>query len=312
MRHVPKLLATVPLALAIAFVAGCGKGGSSLSPTAGGNTGSVDQIQVNEAIAAHPEVLDDGGLSSDPTQTSLTSGGGATPASIQSPIKPLFFWRHITRFDRSFEFAFSDTDSTGRPTRAIITVLRDFGGQFNIVVGDSNSFGGGNVIHKALVDHWVRRIELRRIRVTGSGDPVWKIVAASAVKITSKDATAHIQSIRVQSAGLDTTLTMPLELFRLRGLLRFAPDTPVTITVTTTHNNDVVLLYAADRRLHFTNNGDGTYVGTWSTPDVAGLRHVGINALTHGTLYDDSAPYDSQAWMLPFVVTGHELADYLP
>ncbi|HUK62078.1 MAG TPA: hypothetical protein VLV15_02055 [Dongiaceae bacterium] len=312
MRHVPKLLATVPLALAVALVAGCGKSGSTLSPAAGGDTGSVDQIQVSEAIAAHPEVLDDGGLSSDPTQTSLSTGGGATPASIEAPIQPLFFWRHITRTDRSFEFAFSDTDSTGRPTRAIVTALRNFGGQFNVVVGDSNSFGGGNVIHKNLVDHWVRRIELRRMRLTATGDPVWKIVAASAVRITSKDATAHIQSIQVETAGLDTTLTAPLELFRLRGLLRFAPDTPVTITVTTTHDNDVVLLYSANRRMRFKNNGDGTYVGTWSTPDLAGLRHVGINALTHGTLYDDSAPYDSQAWMLPFVVTGHELADYLP
>jgi hypothetical protein len=311
MRHVSKLLATLPLALAIALVAGCGKSGSSLSPTAGGNTGSVDQIQVNEAIAAHPEVLDDGGLSSDPTQTSLATSGGATPASIQGPIQPLFFWRHITHTDRSFEFAFSDTDSTGRPTRAIVTVLRDLDGQFNIVVGDTNSFGGGNVIHKTLVDHWVRRIELRRIPLA-MNDREWRIVGASAVRITSKDATAHIQSIRVQSTGLDTTLTAPLELFRLRALLRFAPDTPVTITVTTTHTNDVVLLYSANSRQRFKNNGDGTYVGTWSTPNLVGLRHVGINALTHGTLYDDTAPYDSQAWMVPFVVVGQQLGDYLP
>jgi hypothetical protein len=150
------------------------------------------------------------------------------------------------------------------------------------------------------------------MRLTATGDAVWKIVAASAVRITSKDATAHIASVRVQSGALDTTLTAPLELFRLRGLLQFAPDTPVTITVTTTHNNDVVLLYAANSRLRFKNNGDGTYVGTWSTPNLVGLRHVGINALTHGTLYDDTAPYDSQAWMVPFVVVGQQLGDYLP
>src|SRR5215831_12096474 len=167
MHVAPKLLPVVPLALAVALVAGCGKSGSTMSPTAGGNTGSVDQIQVDEALAAHPEVLDDGGLSSDPTQTSIGNDSGTGTASIETPIQPLFFWRHITRMDRSFEFAFSDTDSTGRPTRAVITVLRDFGGQFNIVVGDSNSFGGGNVIHKPLVDHWVRRIELRRMRLTG-------------------------------------------------------------------------------------------------------------------------------------------------
>ncbi|MFI5371667.1 MAG: hypothetical protein ACHQ52_08920 [Candidatus Eisenbacteria bacterium] len=312
MRSVSNLVATALLALAIAALAGCGKSGSSLSPDTGGTSGSVDQIQVNDALAAHPEVLDDGGLSSDPAQTSLTAGDGATPASVDAAIRPLFFWRHITRSDRTFEFAFSDTDSTGRPTRALVTVFRNLGGQFNIVVGDSGSMGNGSVIHKPLVDHWVRRIELRRMRITAAGDAVWRIVAASAVRITSKDATAHIQSVRVQTAGLDTTLVDPLQLFRLRALLRFAPDTPVTITVTTTHNDDVVLLYAADRRFHFKNNGDGTYSGTWATPDWPGLRHVGIDALTRGTLFDDSAPYDSQAWMMPYVVIGHEMGDYLP
>ena len=42
-----------------------------------------------------------------------------------------------------------------------------------------------------------------------------------------------------------------------------------------------------------------------------GICQLGFNALTHGTLDDDMAPYDSQAWMMPFVVTGHEMGDYL-
>jgi len=295
----------------LALLAGCGKSGSSLSPVTGGTTGSADQTQVTLELSQHPEVLDDGGLSTDPAQSSITAGSGATPSSIEAAIKPLFFWRQIKHDDRTFEFAFADTDSTGRPTRATVTVQRRLAGDFNIVVGDSGSIGAGSVIHKPLVDHWVRRIELRRVRVTADGDPVWRVTAASAVRITAKDATAHIASVRVQNADLDTTLTDPLQLFRLRRVLRFAADTPITLTVTTSHTDDVVLLYAADRRMRFHNNGDGTYSGTWTTPDVAGLRHVGLNALTHGTLYDDTAPYDSQAWMVPFVITGHELADYL-
>lgn len=309
MHRIPRSFAPWLLVPALVFVAGCGKSGSALSPVAGGTGSSLDQTQVDQTLAQHPEVLDDG-LSTDPAQTSLATGGAA-PASIATAIRPLFFWRQIRDADRSFEFAFSDTDSTGRPTRALVTVLRHFTGTFNIVVGDSGSTGGGHVIRKPLDDRWVRRIELRRVRVTPGGDPVWKIAGFSAVRITSRDATAHITSIRVESAGLDTTLTDPLQLFRLRQVLRIAPATPVTITVTTTHADDIVLLYAADRRMRFKNNGDDTYTGTWTTGEFPGVRHVGFNALTHGTLDDDTAPYDSQAWMMPFVVTGHEMGDYM-
>ncbi len=312
MRHpVRSALALLLLVPVVAVLAGCGKSGSSVSPASTGTVGSLDQTQVSLELSQHPEVLDDDGLSTAATQGSTTSGSTTGTASLEAAIRPLFFWRHITSSQRSFEFAFADTDSTGRPTRATVTVLRRLAGDFDIVVGDSSSLGSGSVVKKPLVDHWVRRIELRRVRLTAGGDPVWRIVAASAVRVTSDNATAHIASVRVQAAGLDTTLTDPLQLFRLRQVLMFAPGTPVTLTVTTTHTNDVVLLYAADRRMRFHDNADGTYTGTWTVPDVAGLRHVGVNALTHGTLYDDTAPYDSQAWMMPYVVTGQGLGDML-
>ena len=142
MHSIPKSYATLLLIPVMVLVAGCGKSGSSLSPLSGGTPGSIDQTQVNQTLALHPEALDDGGLWSDPSQTSLPSGSGATSASIATAIRPLFFWRHITHADRSFEFAFSDTDSTGRPTRALVTVLRTLSGDFNIVVGDSGSTAG--------------------------------------------------------------------------------------------------------------------------------------------------------------------------
>ena len=313
MQRIPRSsLALVLLVPVLAFVAGCGKGNSSLAPI-GGNNGSADMVQVNQELAAHPEVLDDGGLSTDASQATVTSGGGAgaSPASIDSAITPLFFFRRIDHVDRSFEFAFADTDSTGRPTRAIVTVFRTLTGTFNILAGDTMSLGGAHRVSKPLVDHWVRRIELRRIRVTADGMPVWRIVAASAVKVTARNASEAIASVRVQSGGLDTTLTDPLQLFRLRSVLKVTPDAPITLTVTTNHVDDILLLHAADRRFRFHNDGGGAYSGTWTTPDWPGLRHVGIDAITHATLYDSAAPYDSQQWMLPYVVVGTDLGDFL-
>ena len=312
MHPIPsKSLTALLLVPAIALLAGCGSGSKPTSPLSNGTTGSSDRIEIDQQLVLHPEMLDDGGLSSDPSQSSLSTAAGAIPASAAAAIRPLFFWRHVIHAERRFEFAFADTDSTGRPGRALVTVFRTLTGDFNLVVGDSGSAGSGRVVTKPLVDHWVRHVELRRVRLTAGGRPVWRIVAASAARVTARGATAHIESVRVQGADLDTTLTDPLRLFRLRQVLRFAPDTPVTLTVTTRHADDTVLLYAADRRLQFKNNGDGTHTGTWMTPDLRGLRHIGVNALAHGTLFDDAAPYDSQAWMMPYVVTGQEMGDYL-
>jgi hypothetical protein len=42
--------------------------------------------------------------------------------------------------------------------------------------------------------------------------------------------------------------------------------------------------------------------------DQGGLRHLAVNALSHGTLFDDALPYDSKAWALPFRVISADVA----
>jgi len=32
-----------------------------------------------------------------------------------------------------------------------------------------------------------------------------------------------------------------------------------------------------------------------------------VDAISHGTLYDDTAPYDSQRWVLPYVLAPERL-----
>jgi len=305
-----RILLAAPLALLV--LAGCGKSGESLSPAAPGGT-SADQVEVTQQLTLNGALVEDEGLSTIAVQTALAEAGASSPmlASVQETIVPRFFWRTIRDVDRRLEFSFSDFDTAGRPWTAIVTVHKRLLGGFHILTVDSIAPDSvvRRTIHKPLDDHWVRRVLLKRVRPAGSDRAVWRVAGTTAVKVTSKDALTQIQSVQVQGGGLDTTITNPLEFFRLRQILRVDPNADVQLTVTTLRSDDLVLLYAGDRRFRFHNNGDGTYSGVWKSPALAGVRHVGVNALSNGTLFDDVAPYDSQAWILPYLVKPEQLED---
>jgi len=305
-------------------LAGCGK--TSVNSPITTAPPSLDQAEVASVVAIEPEVVEDGQFESTEA-TVLGASPGATGAL--AAIHPLHFWRVITGVERRFEFAFADSDSTGRPTTAIVTVHKLLAGRFNILTGvpggDETPIDSSvSVIRKPLADHWVRRILLKRIPTAESPRGVWRVVATSGVKVTSRGATTRIESLRFQTAGVDTTLTEPLDFFHLRRILKLVPGTPVTLTVTTLRNDDVVVMCRFGHRFRFHNNGDNTYTGVWQVPDLrAGngprpgpgrppVFHFGVNALSHGTLFDDEAPYDSQAWLLPVVLAPDQVADALP
>ncbi len=85
------------------------------------------------------------------------------------------------------------------------------------------------------------------------------------------------------------------------------------MTVTTSHTDDAVYIHRLLYRHRLHNNGDGTYTFAWVTSSWSGWRHFGIQAITHATLYDDTAAPDFQAWHFPFrVVGGQPDVDYYP
>jgi hypothetical protein len=291
--------------LLVLLLIGCGGKSEVLSPT---STDSQAQQTAAQEVARNPELVDDG-LYETQTQAQTNAASGTAAA-----IDPLFFWREILRVQRFYEYAFADTDSTGQPTTAVVTIHKRLGGWFNVLA--SNPGGDptdGHVVRKTLRDHWVRRLLLKRVeRISGIEGRPWRVAAVSGIEVTSRDAQTRLLSLRVQSGTLDTTITGPLAFWRLRRVIRLEPEASVTLTATTQANDDVVVLYARDRRARFHNNGDGTHTITWTASAVAGLRHLGVNALSHGTLFDDEAPYDSQTWIVPYVVAPTELADMAP
>jgi len=300
------------VAIAAALIAGCSD--TTVNPKA---QLTEEEAAITGSLSAAPEFMDDG-LFDAGAQTNLAPilrGGHAAAGAADAAIEPFFFWRSITGRTRAFEFAFADSDSTDRPTTAIVTLRRTLTGTFNIVPRDPANPelpDTDQVVQKPLEDRWVRRFLMKRVALGAGSRPFWRLAAASAVEVTSKDATSLITSVRVQTATKDTTLTDPMAFIHLRRVLRFSPEDTVTVTVTTPRTDDVVLLYHHDRRERFVNNGDGTYAGKFRAGFFSGWRHFGVNALTHGTLYDDAAAYDSKAWIYPYVVVGGPDVDYLP
>lgn len=304
-----KLLAPAfTMLLVIAALSGCGKSSKPASPLGsnGGSNGAtaVDVAQVNDQMAVHPtEVNED--VYDTSTPTGMDPGGGTFAA-----IRPLRWWRRIETVERNVDTQFGDPDSTGRPRSALVTITRHLVGKLYIAFGDTTATDTSvKVITKPIDEQWVRKLAMHRYcfprdvieHEEGDDDHGgWRIVGTSGVQITSKDATTHIASIRIQTADHDTTITDPLALHRLRRLFCLPPLKPVKITVTTGRNDDIVFLYRFLSRRPLKNNGDGTYTIEFADDDFVGLRHFGVNAFSKGTLFDDTAPYDSQAWILPF------------
>lgn len=309
-----KLLASaLGLLLVAAVLSGCGKSSKPASPLGsnGGNNGStaVDVARVNDQVATNPGVVDENVY-----ETSSPTGMDASSSTFAA-IRPLRWWRTVETSERNVDTQFSDPDSLGRPRAALVTITRHLVGQLHIAFGDTTATDTSiKVITKPIDELWTRKLALHRFRFEArdSSDDDdhderadddrdgWRIVGVSGVRVVSKAATTHIASIRIQSGSRDTTITDPLALARVRHVCWLAAMQPVTVTVTTGRNDDIVFLYRFMNRHRLKNNGDGTYSITFTDVDFGGLHHFGVNAFSKGTLYDDTAPYDSDAWLLPF------------
>jgi len=286
------------VALAALALAGCGKSTSSLQ--AGGDTlvpAGSDQAQVESVVQNNPSYVDE-----DVWQSQQTDAFDGTSSGLAA-IRPLRFWRNITSVDRTMDTQFGAPDSMGRPTEALVTVHKVFLGTFNIVAGSPDpSDTSRSLIRKPLDDLWTRKLALRRFALPGERLSRWHLVGTSGVEVHTHGGTTMVVSLHVQSEGVDTTITDPLQLQRLRRILLFQPGATVKVTVTTNAADDVVLFYRNDSRRRFTSNGDGTFTFSFVTGQFPGLRHFAVDALSHGTLFDDQAAYDSNAWVLPFAV----------
>lgn len=290
MKH-PRWLGIV--AVCALALAGCGKTSSLNSSTAGGGNSGNDEAGVSSALQQSPEYVNES-IWQDETPTTLDGEARGTAA-----ITPLRFARHITEVETDIHIEYSEPDPDGRPLLALATIKRHLQGTFNILAAAEDT----TIVQKPLDDDWTRKIALvrRPLRLSTELGP-WRLAGTSGVEVETRNGDTRLVSLRVEAANLDTTITDPLELHRLRRIIRFEPGTEVRLTATTADPSDVVLFHGHSLRRRFQNNGDGTHSFAFPVGEFPGLRHFGVDALSNGTLFDDALPYDANAWMLAYAV----------
>jgi len=306
--HRRLLITGIVLALAGALVYGCSK-----SPTAPAAP-TTDNGQVSNLLTQAASLVDDQ-LAEDNSQvvaSALRESGGLY--SAQAAVKPFAWWQNITGETRTWSFAFADTDTTGHPTTCVATLSKHMTGTLVIIpVSPADSTQADTSrIDKPIDKTLTRKVMLKRM--TLAGEHVWRVTEVSGAFVTTPGSSVDIMSLHIHSSsGVDTTITDPLQWNSLRHVLAFTTSDTVTVTATTSHTDDAVYIHRWDWRHRLRSNGDGTYTFSWVTSTWSGWRHFGIQAMTHGSIYDDTAPFDMEAWHMPFRVVGQQSAvDYYP
>jgi hypothetical protein len=273
-------------------------------------------VSVDEEQAAIQALIEE---NADFFTADLFSGAteeGTTPSlgKALTAITPWRFGRQILSVDRTVDITIDDPGD-GTAT-ADVTWNAEITGVFHVIDDQANAW------EKDFTDNAVRYATFEKLGPDTAHRRGWRLTGISGTEVLSNPATVGIVSVHLQSVGgVDTTYTDVASLADRESLLTFAPLDTVTVTVTTGNTDDVVLLhhpaYRAGHggrhhvRRELTNNGDGTYTGTYVTRGLvwfngmlmAPRRHFTIDVLSDGTVYDDTEPYDSNAWSIIYWVS---------
>jgi hypothetical protein len=309
-------LLSLLLGAAVLAVAGCGKEPTT-APGSTANTDPSASPRTFSTMMDQEPALSEGGTYETPGQSDFSTAGGSVSTdafSTTAAIRPVYFFRVIRTRSRTLDIHV-ETDSDSVKVRATVDVMEHFAGTFNLVTADSTDSGVvRRVIKKPLQDDGHFRAVFVRFQRPEPGDedepttstPTmgdwedWRLAAISSHEIHSPDNTAKILSVRLQTAsGVDTTLDDPSGLFRFpRGLIRIGANEKVTITVKTADPTNAVFVLAGWGHMRLTPSADG-FTGSFHAPYEMRLFRIGVNALSHGTLFDDQAAYDSDFWGIP-------------
>lgn len=282
-----RALAATAFAGSLLFLNGCFD--SDTSPSAGDDTeqAAIEYVVLDEeAPLADADVLywDDG-------------DGSIAPA----PIATTGWRRELLSLDRSVSIEIEQPE--GEPARADVTVRWDATGILHLwTCGDSMA----TRYEKDFEDLGVRRLLLERSRRSPERNRGWRLIALSGVSIESPGTTRAIRSVRIQAGAVDETVTNVTDLVRVNDVLAIPAGEEVLVTVDTGDATDQVYLHLRHRRarMQLTSNGDGTFSGRFLAGHVAGPRHLVVDVLSEGTLFDDVAPYDNVAWGIPWRIEG--------
>jgi hypothetical protein len=296
------------------WLAGCDKNNSTEPVT--NDKDAMTSLVANEVLFKTDDVLLNDG---DPTAV-VTSSNSLGKISVA--ITPRNWGRKIESFSRNVSFT-ALTDST-----ALATVTHTLQGFVWIRATYTPQDTVVSIIKKDFTETIVRFVKFVRINRTKDPRTNWKISEISAIKGGTTGSQITINEVRFYTSNDTVVVTDPnntfLKLENGRG--RFVPEltadlyTPLRVQVAVTSSapdSDFVYVHRPyffagqwQYRAHMnlmssTPNGDGTYNrlyeiswrGAW-----LGRHNMLVSAVTRGSILDDTAPFSSQIWGVPFIV----------
>lgn len=283
-----RFLGLLSLITATSVLAGCFDKDSS--PTSESTSGSEEEQGIQSVV--FEEMAD----FADPDVRTYYGDGETPPAS---PINTHTWRRELLSLDKTINITIENP--SGAPATADVLVTGYATGLLHLWACADSCL---EHCTKDFADTGVRSLYFEKVRPTVRPHRGWRLLAMSGVKIESEATTRQINSVRVESEGVDETFTTVEELVRLQDILRLPPRSEVTVTVDTGDETDHVFLHIRRARMRFelANNGDGTFTGTYVTGVAPGPRHAVVDVLSDGTLMDDEEPYDNMAWGIPYVI----------
>jgi hypothetical protein len=220
-----------------------------------------------------------------------------------------FWWRVINSVTRTLNISIYPEDSTHLYPYAYVTVTSTLAGSLHIIGKDSLNYK----IHlvKPLTEQAVKIAYF--VKKGANEDPYrgWSLEGVSGVVSHSiPDNSRQIVQVHLISPGKDLLFTEDdiTEITLRDSILTFQEGDSVTLTVTTGDASDSVYLHTHKPfsgrwpfRQAFTNNGDGTFTGTWVVCPLDSLcdctyRHAAIDVIKHASLDTVDGPYDSRIW----------------
>jgi hypothetical protein len=313
------------LALVGLLIAGCSKDNTGPSDD-NAPSGVTDESSARAYYATNDEFVQNDEATFDDQEVAPTDYG--TFGKIDAPITPLRWGRFVRQVVRTVE---RDIVLPG-DSIAIVHVHKEITGVFKI---RGISAAGDTVdVEKPFVDNSDRNIIFRRFaRETRRFWMNWFPVATSLVDggTIPPNNLIDITKVDLFLANGDTiTVTDPLNTylrygwrFRFQGARADVPQldpaarivVQATVVSSSPDTDLVALRYGVGTfqkrrfRMHLiseVNNGNGTYTRVYEGPFFVhfhrGFFHAGVDAITRGTLFDDTVPYSANWWGIPYRV----------
>lgn len=272
-------------------------------------------IESDPLFTSDPSILDDG---------DVVTFGPTSLGKVTSPISPIGWGRWVT--SRSMDTQFENVNDT----TVVATVTHTIKGDLIILV-KSGVRDSVTRIKKPFTTVTTRKVKFYREGKTGDPSFDWRPNEVSGVKGGTVGSQITIHKVEVNIGNDTYTITDPTsDFFQLgrmgrRPLPVLNPGQPMRIRVTLTsadpdtdwvslHRPSMMVMIGPNHqiralhiRMHLVSqapagsNFERVYEYSW-TGNFVGRHTVFVEAITRSSLFDDTAPFSTQLWGVPYVV----------